>query len=192
MRLKSQSNLDESSARINIYGQETELFCVCDEAKDVIINRSFPDILNEIVSQNSWTTFCENIDKALEPMVAIRNNITRMWKLKIANIIIFILIVGFVYLNSILRDGSFMLMPIAAAPILIIFVLGCCDVNTKSRAQKVLKNVKRVCAQMNSEHQDVTFRMMRDFAPQRSLYRMGRDRHNAIYIELVLSDDLDA
>lgn len=148
---------NHNTAQINIDGQS-------DNSGQATINKTFPILLNDRISQSSWTRFCEEVDRELEPLSGIRRT------LKIANMVRSL--VGFAIMVAIMLlvipsgvndyDGVsglaiYMIILLVGIPLVLIVALSRYTSKLYSRFQDVVTEVKEICTRKSNDDPEITF-----------------------------------
>ena len=186
-----------NSFRIEILGQR-------DASSAVTVDRSLPSPLAQIYSSSEWTTFCDKINKALEPFEALKKKVLRMTMLSIGFGFGMFAIAAATASISFGR-GSFNMFPLfIVLGLLMVFVpaaVGCYTAKMATEQSNIIKaDLQRVVNEESERRYEVSFHL-REEVYTTFEYHSGTEhrsggyrpvQHSLYYIECVINSTVSA
>ena len=174
------------SARIEIDGQFSDSLVgfsggcnPCPNVNEVKICRSYPDILNDIMSEGEWIRFCEVIDRKLELVQEANKTYALFTKMMSA---FFLIMVIAAFVANALSFGDLILAPVSFACFL---VVGFLLYRGSMKLSSAINQLSSVCDEWTSKLPGVSFHI-RD-ATELNGSRNRRPLTRKIYLEVETS-----
>jgi len=165
---------------ITINGQNTVGVNSACIDNSVTIDKTFPPILVNRLSASSYSSFCDEIDRVLEPMSKITKD------LAVTNLVTFVIFIGALALFLVIT-----LMDFFETFIRLILIFGICALGSilsiygrklfASRQQDVINNLEQVCTRKSTESQQISFQLNTNQTFE-GFTRRGRARINSLRV----------
>jgi len=135
---------------IGINGQSESFACNDNACNDnsVTVDRTFPPVLASRLSESSYNSFCEEIDRVLEPMAIIKRNIEVAKIVGISFLAVCVCLIAAYFYIDIGDSGVFVIVAILVlTPILFVYLRR----QLFSTQESVFDNLKDVCTRWSNE-----------------------------------------
>jgi len=187
---KMGANPSGNAGRIDFDGQASG---GCLPSGNVTINRTIPTILDGQLSISSWTLFCEDIDRALQPLTSIKKKFGIVAIIKsFATLSLFIFFmlafIPFDY-NPDRNVFNRRWLLITLIPLGVFLALFFVSNSLTSRYEEMIEEVKKICTKKSNEHSSMTFHLRDDiFTQQARVLVSARGTSRTHYIEVIVGD----
>jgi len=146
----------KKTSLIEIDGQSTTSIC---GSNSITINKTFPPIFENRVSNSSWNQFCEEADRVLEPMARIKRMEQILDLLK--SLTILAALAFFTITTTGVVDLGYSIVLLASisifAPVALFYSLKKLKQRVSSRRHNIVKNMKKFCTKKSSEYPQISF-----------------------------------
>lgn len=175
-----------------------------DASSAVTVDRSLPSPLAQIYSSSEWATFCDKINKALEPFEALKKKVRRMTMLSIGfSIGMFAIAAATIGISF--GTGGFKIFPLfIVLGLLMVFVpaaVGCYTAKMATEQSNIIKaDLQRVVNEESERRYEVSFHL-REEVYTTFEYHSGTEhrsggyrpvQHSLYYIECVINSTVSA
>lgn len=188
-----------NSFRIEILGQR-------DASSAVTVDRSLPSPLAQIYSSSEWATFCDKINKALEPFEALKKKVLRMTMLSMGfGFGMFAIAAATIGISFGTGRGGFNIFPLfIVLGLLMVFVpaaVGCYTAKMAMEQSNIIKaDLQRVVNEESERRYEVSFHL-REEVYTTFEYHSGTEHRSGgyrpvqrslYYIECVINNTVSA
>ncbi len=145
------------STRIDILGQRGGIHA--QPGKNVIIDRKFPGILNGRMSEFEWTSFCDNVDRAIAPIGPLKTQLSRGAMRGGVLMFAFFAVIAVLVTTRVLSDKIHMILP----PLFIVFMIVPTVLSFRRfklvavQLSKIMADLEAVCQAESDKRSDVSF-----------------------------------
>jgi len=148
------------STQIAIHGQGTGMGPQSTPGNAPVIDRSFPGILSGKMSESEWTSFCNDVDKTLEPVGPIKGQIMAKMKMLACGMFAsFAVIAGITATGALTNSVGFYIYPVLffSFPLGIFCVSKRAFASVAGELRKVMTDLEEVCERESARRHDVSF-----------------------------------
>jgi len=160
---------------INILGQRGGIQH-SQPGRNFIIDRKFPGILNGRMSELEWTSFCDNVDRAIEPIGPLKTQLRR--EVMCGGVLMFAFFAVYVVLVFTLIDKIHLILPSSILFTIVPAAISFRRFNLVAmQLSKVMADLEAVCETESDKRSEVSF-----YVKDESYQTSSRKASTIIYI----------
>lgn len=148
------------STNIAIHGQGTGMGPRSTPGNAPIIDRAFPGILSNKMSEGEWTSFCNEVDKTLAPVGPIKGQIMGKMKMLACGMFVSFAVVAGISISGVLQNSvGFFIYPIMffSLPLGLFCFSKRAFSSVAVELNKCMKDLEEACERESARRHDVSF-----------------------------------